>query len=166
MKIQSIVAVTIVAVAASAAVQVVRLGAQTPARNAAKTAADSKAPTFSKEVAPILYKNCTTCHRAGEIGPMALVTYQDARPWAKSIATKVASGAMPPWHGEGAAFVNDRRLSDADRATILGWANGGAPEGNKADLPPVPTFATGWQIGQPDVVFKMQEDYPVPASGQ
>ena len=84
MKIQSIVALTVVALAASAALQVVQLGAQTPARNAAKSAADAKVPTFSKDVAPILYKNCTTCHRAGEIGPMALVTYQDARPWANS----------------------------------------------------------------------------------
>src|SRR5437867_8522519 len=122
-------------------------------------------PTFSKDVAPIFYKNCTSCHRAGEIGPMALVTYQDARPWTKSIASKVAAGTMPPWHGESAssAFVNDRRLSDRDKATILAWANGGAPEGNQADLPPAPTFADGWQVGQPDAVFTIQEDYPVPA---
>src|SRR5262245_46622263 len=140
------------------------LGAQQPARSGAA----SGVPTFSKDVAPIFYKNCTNCHRAGEIGPMALVTYQDARPWAKSIANKVGAGLMPPWYGESAhaQFANDRRLSDADRATILQWANGGAPEGNKEDLPPAQTFADGWQIGQPDAVFAMQEDYPVPASGQ
>jgi hypothetical protein len=146
-----------VAIAAAAA----QLGAQAPARAQAST------PTYSKDVAPIFYKNCTNCHRAGEIGPMALVTYQDARPWAKSIAAKVAAGVMPPWHGESAytGFVNDRRLTDADRDTIVKWANGGAPEGNKADLPPAPTFADGWQIGTPDAVFTMQEDYPIPASG-
>src|SRR5262245_37755339 len=168
MRTQSIVAATIVAVAASAALQVVQLRAQAPGNTAAKSTVDAKTPTFSKDVAPIFYRNCTSCHRAGEIGPMALVTYQDARPWAKSIATKVASGAMPPWHGEGSAsgFVNDRRLSEADKATILEWANGGAPEGDKAELPPAPTFADGWQIGQPDAVFTMQEDYPIPASGQ
>ena len=139
------------------------VGAQAPA----KSGAQATVPTFSKDVAPIFYKKCTSCHRAGEIGPMALVTYQDARPWAKSIATKVAAGVMPPWHGESAssAFVNDRRLSDRDKATIVAWANGGAPEGNSADLPPAPTFADGWQVGQPDAVFTMQEDYPVPASG-
>jgi hypothetical protein len=137
-----------------------QLGAQAPAKSA-------PTPTFSKDVAPILYKNCTNCHRAGEIGPMALVTYQDARPWAKSIATKVAAGTMPPWYGESkyVEFVNDRRLNETDKATILKWANGGAPEGNKADLPPAPTFADGWQVGQPDAVFTLQEDYPVPATG-
>ena len=125
------------------------------------------APTFSKDVAPILYKNCANCHRPGEIGPMALLTYNDARPWAKSIATRVANGTMPPWHADPThgEFLNDRRLSDADRDTIVKWASGGAPEGNQADLPAPPTFAEGWQMGQPDVVFAMQEDYPIPAEG-
>ena len=125
------------------------------------------APTFSKDVAPILYKNCANCHRAGEIGPMALLTYNDARPWAKSIATRVSNGTMPPWHADPThgEFLNDRRLSDADRDTIVKWASGGAPEGNKADLPAPPAFADGWQMGQPDVVFAMQEDYPIPAEG-
>ena len=133
------------------------MGAQAPAAG----------PTFSKDVAPILYKNCANCHRAGEIGPMALITYNDARPWAKSIATQVTNGTMPPWHADPkhGEFLNDRRLSDADRDTIVKWANGGAPEGNKADLPAPPTFAAGWQMGQPDVVFAMQEDYPIPAEG-
>ena len=125
------------------------------------------APTFSKDVAPILYKNCANCHRAGEVGPMALLTYNDARPWAKSIATRVANGTMPPWHADPThgEFLNDRRLTDADRDTIVKWASGGAPEGNRADLPALPTFAEGWQMGQPDVVFAMQEDYPIPAEG-
>jgi hypothetical protein len=166
MRTHSIVAAVIAAIAAGVTGQIAHLDAQSPARTAAKSAADARTPTFSKDVAPIFYKNCTSCHRAGEIGPMSLVTYQDARPWARSIATKVASGAMPPWHGESGEFANDRRLSEADKATILDWANRGAPEGNKADLPPVPTFADGWQIGRPDVVFTMQEDYPIPASGQ
>jgi hypothetical protein len=124
-------------------------------------------PTFTKDVAPIFYKSCTNCHRPGEIGPMALVTYQDARPWAKSIAAKVASGAMPPWHADPAhgAFLNDRRLSDAEKETILKWVSSGAPEGNPAALPAVPKYADGWQIGQPDAVFTIGEDYPVPASG-
>jgi len=163
MKVQRPTFLIAVLAACAFSVAVAQPGAQTPAKSAPGTSL----PTYSKDVAPIFYKNCTSCHRAGEIGPMALVTYQDARPWAKSIATKVAAGTMPPWYGESAhsEFTNDRRLTEADKATILTWANGGAPEGNKADLPPVPKFADGWQIGQPDAVFTLQEDYPIPASG-
>jgi hypothetical protein len=140
-------------------------GAQLHAQSAATPPAVG--PTFSRDVAPVFYKNCTSCHRAGEIGPMSLVTYQDARPWAKSIAAKVAAGAMPPWHADPASgeFVNDRRLSDADKETIVKWVNSGAPEGDPKDLPPLPQFTDGWQVGRPDVVFALGEDYPVPASG-
>ena len=125
------------------------------------------APTFSKDVAPILYRNCTSCHRAGEIGPMPLVSFNDARPWAKAIANRVADGTMPPWHADPAhgQFLNDRRLSDTDRDTIVKWASSGAPEGKPGDLPAAPTFAEGWQIGTPDTIWSMQEDYPIPASG-
>jgi mono/diheme cytochrome c family protein len=158
MKTSSIAAVIVCAAFISMAGH---LGAQTPAGDAA-----AGVPTFSKDVAPILYANCTSCHRAGEIGPMQLITYKETRPWARSIAQRVAAGTMPPWHADPAhgEFVNDRRLRDAERKTILDWANGGAPEGNPADLSAPPTFAEGWQI-QPDIVFAMQEDYPVPASG-
>src|SRR6185503_5382828 len=111
---------SLVAAAACAVLAVIAssasMGAQAPAAG----------PTFSKDVAPILYKNCANCHRAGEIGPMALITYNDARPWAKSIATRVTNGTMPPWHADPAhgEFENDRRLSDADRDTIVRWATG------------------------------------------
>ena len=83
---------------------------------------------------------------------MSLLTYQDARPWAKSIAARVAAGTMPPWHADSShiAFVNDRRLNDADKATLLKWANGGAPEGDAKDLPPAPKYAEGWTIGEPE----------------
>lgn len=130
-------------------------------------AQSASAPTFSKDVAPILYQNCTGCHRQGEIGPMPLISYSDARPWAKSIATQVANGTMPPWHADPALghFLNDRRLSDQDRATIGKWAAAGAPEGNRTDLPKPPTFTEGWQIGQPDTIWSMLEDYPIPANG-
>jgi hypothetical protein len=150
--IAAVSACAVVAAIASSA----SLGAQTPTT-----------PTFSKDVAPILYKNCTNCHRPGEIGPMSLITYNDARPWAKSIATRVVNGSMPPWHADPShgEFLNDRRLTAGDRDTLVKWASGGAPEGAKGDLPPVPKFAEGWQMGQPDVVFAMQEDYPVPAEG-
>src|SRR5262247_2397694 len=132
------------------------LGAQAPAT-----------PTFSKDVAPILYKNCTNCHRPGEIAPMSLLTYKDARPWAKSIATQVGKGAMPPWHADPShgEFVNDRRLSEKDKATLVAWGNAGGPEGNPADMPPAPKYETEWLLGAPDAVFSMQEDYPIPAEG-
>ncbi len=137
------------------------------AMTASAGAQPSAAPTFSKDVAPILYTNCTSCHRPGEIGPMALVSFTEARPWAKSIATRVSNGTMPPWHADPAhgEFLNDRRLSDADRDTIVKWAAAGAPEGDRAQLPALPVYADGWQMGQPDTVYAMQEDYPIPASG-
>jgi hypothetical protein len=129
--------------------------------------APSDTPTFSRDIAPIFYKNCTNCHRPGEIGPMSLLTYKDARPWAKSIREKVSVGDMPPWHADPAhgQFANDRRLSAADKDVIISWVNAGAPEGNPADLPTQPQYADGWMIGQPDLVVAMNEDYPVPASG-
>src|SRR5262245_39673842 len=98
-------------------------------------------PTFAKDVAPIFYKNCTNCHRPGEIAPMSLLTFKDARPWVRSIATKVGGDTMPPWHAdpEFGKFLNDRRLSPAEKATILAWVNAGAPEGNPADLPKAPS---------------------------
>lgn len=125
------------------------------------------APTFSKDVAPIFYRHCTGCHRAGEVGPMALVSFADARPWARSIAARVANRTMPPWHADPAhgQFLNDRRLSDGDRDTIAKWVGAGAPEGNRADLPAPPAYADGWQMGQPDSIFAMQEDYPIPPAG-
>ena len=125
-------------------------------------------PTFSKDVAPILYKNCANCHRAGEIGPMPLLSYKDARPYARAIATRVQNGTMPPWHADEpthSKFANDRSLSDADKSVLVAWASGGAPEGNPKDLPAPPQFADGWMMGTPDAVFTMQEDYPIPASG-
>jgi hypothetical protein len=126
------------------------------------------APTFNKDVAPIFFANCTTCHRAGEIAPMSLMTYKEARPWARSIANAVKTGAMPPWHADPAIghFSNERRLSDAQKSTILRWVEAGAPEGEAKDLPTAPQYTQGWRIGQPDAIVEMQEDYPIPATGE
>ena len=127
----------------------------------------SNVPTFARDVAPILFKNCTTCHRPGEIAPMSLLTYQDARPWAKAIRDKVADRQMPPWHADAphGTFLNERGLTDAERETLIRWASGGAPLGDSKDMPPAPEYAQGWSIGKPDAVFEMQEDYRVPADG-
>ena len=86
-------------------------------------------PTFTKDVAPILYENCTSCHRPGEIAPMSLMTYKDARPWAKAIASKVADGTMPPWHADPrfGKWVGERRLTDAQKSTIAKWVAAGGP---------------------------------------
>jgi hypothetical protein len=129
--------------------------------------AKAAAPTFSKDVAPILYSKCVTCHRAGEIGPMALITYKDVRPWAASIKDKVANRVMPPWHADShvGSFRNDRSLSDVQIDTIVKWVEGGAPEGNPSQLPAAPQFADGWQIGKPDAVFEMATEFEIPARG-
>jgi len=133
----------------------------------AASTASAQTPTFSKDVAPIFYKNCTNCHRPGEIAPMSLLSYADARPWVRSIQAKVTAGTMPPWHADPAygTFENDRRLSAADKDTILKWIAAGGPEGDPKDQPSQPKYADGWLLGQPDVVLTMQEDYPIPAAG-
>jgi hypothetical protein len=127
----------------------------------------SAAPTFSKDVAPILNKNCASCHRPSEIAPMSLLTYEQTRPWAKSIREMVSRGQMPPWHAEQprGTFLNDRRLTDNEKSTLIAWADAGAPEGNPKDLPVTPKFTEGWEIGQPDVVLSMSKPFDVPASG-
>ena len=125
------------------------------------------APTYSKDVAPVLFKHCTTCHRQGEIAPMSLLTYTETRPWARSIGARVAAGIMPPWHADAGVgeFVNDRRLTALEKDTIARWVEAGAPEGDPRDLPPPPHYAEGWRISQPDVVLAMQEEYAIPAAG-
>ncbi len=124
--------------------------------------------TFNRDVAPVLYRHCTSCHRAGEIAPMALVSYEDARPWAKSIRDKVSDGAMPPWHADPAhgKFRNDRRLSPAERDVLVRWAAGGALRGVPKDLPARPTYPEGWTIGAPDAVVSLPAAHSVPADGE
>ena len=125
-------------------------------------------PTFTKDIAPIFYANCTSCHRPTDIAPMSLLTYKDARPWAKSIAAKVADGTMPPWHADPryGKFVGARGLTDAQKSTIAKWVAAGAPEGKAEDLPPAPVYTDEWNIGTPDTVLSLQEDYPIPATGE
>lgn len=125
------------------------------------------APTFTKEVAPILFRNCAGCHRPGDIAPMSLLTYEQARPWAKSIREKVVTGDMPPWHADQphGVFSNDRRLSEQDKDTLIRWADAGAPKGDLKDLPASPKFPEGWDIGTPDVVVSMPKEFEVQESG-
>jgi len=126
------------------------------------------APTFAKDVAPILYNSCVSCHRPGEVAPMSLISYEDVRPWAKSIRVKVSNREMPPWGANPhfGTFKDDRSLTDDQIATIAKWVDSGAPKGSDADLPPVPTFAGGWSHGEPDVVIEMPVDFEIPAEGE
>ena len=132
----------------------------------AAVAADAPV-TFTKDVAPILYKSCVECHRPTMFAPMSLMTFEDARPWARAIKQRVTARTMPPWGADPAhgTFKNDPRLADRDIETIAKWVDAGAPKGEDADLPVAPKFVDGWTIGQPDAVFTMDEEFTIPASG-
>ena len=123
--------------------------------------------TFSEHVAPIVFANCTTCHRPGEAAPFSLMSYRDARPLAKAIASATASKVMPPWKAGPSdfAFENARRLTDEQIAIIQRWVADGAPEGDPAKTPALPRFTEGWQLGAPDLAVSMSEAFEVPAKG-
>lgn len=128
--------------------------------------ANNSEVTFAKDVSRILQKNCQECHRAGQIGPMPLLTYEDASSWGKMIKEVVADERMPPWHADPkhGKFKNNRRLSSDERTKLLAWIDAGCPEGNTTDLPTPRKFTDGWTIGQPDAVFTMPAAQKIPAS--
>src|SRR6202049_2235480 len=131
-----------------------------PAAQASQEAAGSgqpaPQPSFTRDVAPILQRRCQTCHRPDTFAPMSLLTYEDARPWARSIKQKVAAREMPPWYIDKTVgirhFSNDVSLSDQEIATIAKWVDAGAPKGNAADMPPARKFddSDQWHM-QPDL---------------
>jgi mono/diheme cytochrome c family protein len=138
-----------------------------PAVNANNDKPSNKQITFTKDVAPILFKNCAVCHHPDDIGPFSVLSYKDSRPWAKSIREKVASREMPPWgadprHGE---FSNDTRLKQGEIDTIVAWVDGGAKEGDPKDLPPAPDFSDAWRISKPDVTLTMPEEFTLDSRG-
>lgn len=132
-------------------------------------------PTFAKDVAPILQEKCQGCHRAGQMAPMSLVTYQETRPWAKSIRERVINHSMPPWFLDKTVgvqhFANDISLNDDQIHTIVRWVDAGAPLGDLKDMPPPKQWPNddGWQLakkfGPPDLIIK-SEAYTMPAKGQ
>jgi mono/diheme cytochrome c family protein len=130
-------------------------------------AANLTAATFTQDVAPLLEKHCQTCHRPGEAAPFSLLTYQQARPWAKAIKEAVVLKKMPPWYADPryGKFANDRSLSQAEIATLAAWADNGAPEGDPKDLPKARVYVEGWSIPQPDVVCEFPRAFDIPASG-
>ena len=125
------------------------------------------APTFYKDVLPVLQNRCQECHRPGEAAPMSLLTYKDTRPWAKAIREAAITRKMPPWFADSrfGHFINDRSLTRAEIETITAWVDGGAREGNPKDAPAPRKFAGGWAIGQPELVFDMPNEFAIPASG-
>jgi WD40 repeat protein len=124
--------------------------------------------TFTEHIAPILYANCVTCHRAGEVAPFPLITYEDAAKRGKLMARVTGSKFMPPWHaarGHG-EFVGERGLTDAQIASIAAWVSSGMPRGDNSKMPKLPAFPPdGWRLGKPDLVLEMPSGFDLPATG-
>src|SRR5215470_1837154 len=148
--------------------QLAVLGVGLAVASPALAADTARQVTFSKDVAPILQAKCQDCHQPNSIAPMSLITYQETRPWAKSIRERVLTHQMPPWHIDKSVgiqkFKNDISLSDAQIDTIVRWVDGGAPEGDPKDLPPPKPLVSdnGWigerdGFGPPDLVVKSPE---------
>ena len=135
---------------------------------ASSAGAAAKAPTFTENIAPIIFQNCVSCHRPGEIGPFPLLTYQDVRKRARQIAEVTGTRFMPPWHAESGhvEFLNPRVLSEEQIATLRRWHEGGAPEGDPKKLPKLPMLPEGWQLGRPDLVLKMDRPFKLYAEGK
>ena len=124
-------------------------------------------PTFYKDVLPILQERCQICHRPGEIAPFSLLTYSEARPWAKAIREAVLTRKMPPWFADSsrATFSNDRSLSEREIKTLDAWATSGAPSGDPKPAPAPVSFTEGRRIDKPDLILDTGVDFTVPKSG-
>ena len=132
----------------------------------ALAATPDSGPTFTEDVAPIFFNKCVTCHRPGEVAPFSLLTYSEARPWARSIARQVESRRMPPFSPESdkIEWKHDLSLEQEEIDTVVAWVKAGAPEGSRAALPEAPEFQDGWIYGEPDMVITLDE-VEVPADG-
>jgi mono/diheme cytochrome c family protein len=135
---------------------------------AADTAgAQNSTVTWSRQIAPLVYNNCTTCHHPGGAGPFSLLTYEDARRWAAQMEVVTSSRYMPPWlpeHGFG-DFADERRLTNDEIALIAKWAETGMAQGDASAVPPAPKYSESWQFGTPDLVLKVEQPFTLPASG-
>jgi hypothetical protein len=123
--------------------------------------------TFNKQIAPIVYNNCASCHRPGEAAPFSLLSYQDVAKHGKLIAAVTASRQMPPWKAEPASFRyrDERRLKDTEIALLQEWVKQGMPEGKPSDKPAAPEFKSGWRLGEPDLIVEMPAAHHIPADG-
>ncbi len=144
------------------------LFSQTNGGRGSQGRATSSSPTFTETIAPIVYANCVTCHRPGEVAPFSLLSYEDVVKKGKQIARVTEEKYMPPWHavhGYG-EFVGERGLTDAQIATIATWVKNGMPRGDESKMPKVPVFPPdGWRLGQPDLILEMPAGFDLPASG-
>src|SRR6187402_2493457 len=148
---------------AAVGVSALALAFLSSAPDGAKPAPPPGAITFTKHIAPILQQKCQVCHQPDSIGPMPLITYEDAREYAEKIARKTSQRLMPPWHIDRTLgikeFKNDRSLTDEQIATLAGWVDGGMQRGDPKDMPPPARFPdpAGWQLakefGEPDLVI-------------
>jgi mono/diheme cytochrome c family protein len=125
------------------------------------------AVTFTRDIAPIVFNNCTSCHRPGQAAPFAFLNYDDVKKRGALIAGVTKARYMPPWHaahgfGE---FMEERRLSDEQIALIGQWVKDGMPEGDASQLPALPKFTDGWLLGKPDLIVTMPQGFDLPASG-
>ena len=138
-----------------------------PAHSTRSGATPAGQVTYNRDIAPIIYRSCSTCHRPGEAGPFSLLTYSDVKKHARQIAELTQSRAMPPWLPEpqSAKFADEMRLPDAQIDLIQKWVGQGEVEGDAAELLPAPKFVEGWQIGQPDMILKAEKPFTLPASG-
>lgn len=128
---------------------------------------DVSAPTYSKDVARIIQKNCEGCHRPGQIGPFSLTNFKEVSAFKAEIKRVTEARIMPPWsavpgHGE---FKDERRLSEADIATLARWVDAGAPMGNPKDMPAKAVFNDNWAFGEPDLIYKMPEAFSLSGNG-
>lgn len=133
----------------------------------ANVARSTEPVTFNRDIAPLIFKNCATCHRPGEVAPFSLLTYADVQKRAKQIQKVTASKFMPPWksvasHGP---FIGERRLTADEIALIAQWVEQGSVQGEAKDFPPAPQFRDGWKLGTPDIILTLPEAYSIPADG-
>src|SRR5579863_1225942 len=131
------------------------------------TAAPDSQVTFNRDIAPIVFRSCSTCHHPGESGPFPLLTYSDVKKHARQIADVTRTRIMPPWlpNPQALKFADDLRLTDSQIDVIQRWVAQGAVEGEAADLPPAPKFTEGWRLGAPDLILKAEKPYILPAEG-
>ena len=128
---------------------------------------DATHPTFTKDVAPILFNNCSSCHRPNEVGPFSLLTYTDAKKRAKQLARITHEKIMPPWKPVSGPdeFKNARTLTDEQIAVFTAWAEAGTPFGDLKEMPATPKFPEGWHAGPPDLILKVGKPFTIPAEG-
>ncbi len=153
---------------AATLVSMIFVAAHTHATKLSAAPPQVSTPVFYRDILPILQQHCQSCHRSGEIAPMPLVTYDDARSRANEIASAVSKRKMPPWFADPnyGHFSNDPSLTQEEIQRLISWANMDTPAGHAEDAPPPRQWTQGWNIPQPDVIVKMPKPVGLPAYGE